>query len=76
MLNLKEIIFSITNRCNLRCKMCDIPYGEIEELSTEQWMGVIKDASRLGAQTVVFSGGEPLLREDIFELISFTKKII
>ncbi|MBU0547661.1 MAG: radical SAM protein [Candidatus Omnitrophica bacterium] len=74
MLNLKEIIFSITNRCNLRCKMCDIPYGEIEELSTEQWMGVIKDASRLGAQTVVFSGGEPLLREDIFELISFTKK--
>jgi radical SAM protein with 4Fe4S-binding SPASM domain len=72
--NLKEVIFSITNRCNLRCRMCDIPYGVVEELSTEQWKSVIKDASRLGAQTIVFSGGEPLLREDIFELISFTKK--
>lgn len=72
--NLKEVIFSITNRCNLRCRMCDIPYGVIEELTTGQWKSVIKDASRLGAQTVVFSGGEPLLREDIFELISFTKE--
>jgi len=72
--NLKEVIFSITNRCNLRCRMCDIPYGKIAELTTEQWKAVIKDASRLGAQTVVFSGGEPLLREDIFELISFTKE--
>lgn len=54
--------------------MCDIPYGKIEELSTDQWKDVIKNVSRLGAQTIVFSGGEPLLREDIFELISFTKK--
>jgi radical SAM protein with 4Fe4S-binding SPASM domain len=74
MLNLKEVIFSITNRCNLRCKMCDIPSGIVAELSTEQWEDVIKDASRLGAQTIVFSGGEPLLREDIYELIVFTRK--
>jgi radical SAM protein with 4Fe4S-binding SPASM domain len=73
MLNIKEVIFSITSRCNLRCRMCDIPYAEIEELTRQQWKDVIKDASRLGAQTVVFSGGEPLLREDIFELISFTR---
>jgi len=72
--NLKEVIFSITNRCNLRCRMCDIPCGKVEELTTDQWKIVIRDASRLGAQTVVFSGGEPLLREDIFELISFTRK--
>ncbi|MFA4988979.1 MAG: radical SAM protein [Candidatus Omnitrophota bacterium] len=72
--NLKEVIISITSRCNLKCRMCDIPSGKIDELSTSQWENVIKDACRLGAQTVVFSGGEPLLREDIFELISFTKK--
>ncbi len=74
MLNLREVIFSITNRCNLRCRMCDIPSGKIEELSTDQWKKAINDSSRLGAQTVVFSGGEPLLREDIFELIFFAKK--
>jgi MoaA/NifB/PqqE/SkfB family radical SAM enzyme len=42
--------------------MCDIPDARIDELSTKEWKSVIKDASRLGAQTVVFSGGEPLLR--------------
>lgn len=54
--------------------MCDIPYEKNEELSTAEWKKIISDASRLGAQTIVFSGGEPLFREDIFELISFTKK--
>lgn len=72
--NIKEVIFSITSRCNLRCRMCDIPSVGIEELTTEDWKTVIKDASRLGAQTVVFSGGEPLLRDDIFELIEFSRK--
>lgn len=42
-------------------------------MSTAQWKKTIKDISSLGVQTIVFSGGEPLLREDIFELISFTK---
>lgn len=72
--SLKEVIISITNRCNLRCRMCDIPGVKSGELSTDQWKAVINDASRLGAQTIVFSGGEPLLREDIFELIYFAKK--
>lgn len=74
MQSLKEVIISITNRCNLRCRMCDIPYEKKEELSTEQWKKVISGASRLGAQTIVFSGGEPLLRADICELVAFSKK--
>lgn len=70
---LKEVIISITNRCNLKCKMCDIPWEKTEEIDASRWKKVIKDASLIGIETVVFSGGEPLLREDIFELISFTK---
>lgn len=70
---LKEVIISITNRCNSFCRMCDIPKKANSELSTEQWKKTIEDAFSLGASTMVFSGGEPLLREDIFELISFTK---
>lgn len=69
----KEVIVSITNRCNSKCRMCDIPANRIDELSTLQWKEVIKDAASCGARTIVFSGGEPLLREDIFELISLTK---
>lgn len=70
----REVIISITNRCNLRCKMCDIPSNKNEELSTSCWERVIYDAASCGAGAIVFSGGEPLLREDIFELISFAKK--
>ncbi|MBU1726590.1 MAG: radical SAM protein [Candidatus Omnitrophica bacterium] len=70
MQKVKEAIFSITNRCNLSCRMCDIPENRVEELSTQRWKEIIRDASLIGAQTAVFSGGEPLLREDIFELIS------
>ncbi len=69
----KEIIISITNRCNFKCRMCDIPRNKIEELSTTQWKQVIKDVVSCGARAIVFSGGEPLLREDIFELVSFAK---
>ncbi|MEI7752705.1 MAG: radical SAM protein, partial [Candidatus Omnitrophota bacterium] len=62
---LKDLILSITNRCNLRCRMCDIPLAETEEVETRVWERVIQEAAGLGANTVVFSGGEPLLREDL-----------
>ena len=72
--NLKEGIISITNRCNLHCKMCDIPLQKHEELATYQWKEIISDFASLGAETVVFSGGEPLLRKDLLELIAFAKE--
>lgn len=71
---IKELIISITSRCNLRCKMCDIPSVRSEELETGVWKQVIRDAGRSGVSAIVFSGGEPLLREDLFDLISFTKE--
>jgi len=70
---LKEVIISITNRCNSSCRICDVPKDKLEELPTSCWEKVIKDASLVGASTIVFSGGEPLLRDDICELISYTK---
>lgn len=73
MSRLKEFIFSSTNRCNLKCKMCDIPNDTLAELTTDEVKNIIRDAYKLGFSTFVFSGGEPLLRKDIFELINFTK---
>jgi radical SAM protein with 4Fe4S-binding SPASM domain len=75
MFNLKEVIISITNRCNSRCKMCDIPIEKTEELDTPSWKHIIRDLPSCGAKTLVFSGGEPLLREDLFELLSFAKSV-
>jgi len=70
---IKEVILSLTNRCNLKCRMCDVPLEKTDELSTGEWKRVIQDAYSLGASTVVFSGGEPLLRDDIYELMVFAK---
>lgn len=72
---LKEIIISITNRCNLRCAMCQIPQIENdEEMTTEELKELISDAANFHPNSIVFSGGEPLLRKDLFELISFANK--
>lgn len=71
---LKEIIISVTNRCNLRCRMCQIPLVNNKEMTTEELKRLIEDIPNLYPETIVFSGGEPLLREDVFDLISLANK--
>lgn len=71
---LNEVIISITNSCNLRCRMCQIPLGDSTEMSTQDWKELISDAAALHPANIVFSGGEPLLRDDIFELIAYANK--
>jgi MoaA/NifB/PqqE/SkfB family radical SAM enzyme len=73
----------VTNyTCNFRCVMCDVPSrGRIlrdrglKELSTEQIKGVLKDFRALGVSGVAFTGGEPFLRKDIFDLLKYSKKL-
>jgi MoaA/NifB/PqqE/SkfB family radical SAM enzyme len=64
-------IFSITNRCNLRCKGCyaqairgDAP----DELSTERMRGIVAEADGLGISFFVIAGGEPLTRPEIVDI--------
>lgn len=55
--------------------MCQIPETQNnEEMTTEELKELISDAANLHPNNIVFSGGEPLLRKDIFELISFVNK--
>lgn len=71
----------LTRRCNLRCKMCQyITYLEgvpasvqrEGELSTEEWKNVIRQTGRYSFLT--FTGGEPLLRKDFWELLEFASE--
>ena len=66
------IFWNVTNRCNLGCKHCysnsGSDSGSKEELSTEQALSLINDLAVMGVPLILFTGGEPLLREDIFEL--------
>jgi MoaA/NifB/PqqE/SkfB family radical SAM enzyme len=71
-----------TYRCNYKCAMCDLPSkspvkeGVIgKELNTAGMLGLIDQMKALGVLGVGFTGGEPLLRDDIIELLSYTRKL-
>jgi len=66
------LLAEITYRCPLHCVFCYNPLnyaGNKNELTTEQWKEVLRQARKLGAAQLGFSGGEPLVRDDLEELI-------
>ena len=69
------VVWNITRNCNLRCVHCYNDSGtgkECRELSTTEAKGVIDDLADFGVPSVLYSGGEPLTRPDLFELIEHT----
>jgi len=65
------VIWNITQSCNLNCKHC---YASSEakkyegELSPEEGLTLIDDLAAFNVPVILFSGGEPLIREDFFDL--------
>lgn len=68
---------SVTSRCNLRCKMCDVweRADEVQELTFEEIRSVMDQCARWGVREVNLCGGEPLLRETCFDIIKHAKDI-
>lgn len=72
------VVWNMTKRCNLRCVHC-YAFAEGEdykgdELSTEEGKALIDDLAHFGVPVILFSGGEPVLREDLPELIDHAVK--
>jgi pyrroloquinoline quinone biosynthesis protein E len=66
------LLAELTYRCPLHCVFCYNPmnYAAIEnELTTAEWIKVMREARQLGAAQLGFSGGEPLMRDDLEELV-------
>jgi 12,18-didecarboxysiroheme deacetylase len=65
------VVWNVTRQCNLRCVHCysqsdaNLPRGE---LTTEEGLSLIQDLASFGSPVLLFSGGEPLLRKDLFYL--------
>lgn len=65
----------VTGRCNLKCVMCkQWRESRREELTNEDWKEIIKELKENGIKNIHFTGGEPLLREDLRDLISYSSQ--
>lgn len=67
------LLAELTYRCPLHCAFCYNPVdyaANRNELSTEQWLDVLRQGRALGAAQLGFSGGEPLLRDDLEQLVA------
>lgn len=67
------LLAELTYRCPLHCIYCSnpaTPANGTPELATADWLRVLEQARRLGVLQVHFSGGEPLLRPDLTELVA------
>jgi len=66
------VFWNLTDRCNLNCTHCYSKSGPGRttegELATAEALSVIDDLADMGVPLILFTGGEPLLREDIWEL--------
>ncbi|GAA3571249.1 pyrroloquinoline quinone biosynthesis protein PqqE [Marinobacter xestospongiae] len=67
------LLAELTYRCPLQCPYCSNPLdyaSQDQELTTEQWVSVLRQGRAMGAAQLGFSGGEPLVRQDLAELIA------
>jgi len=68
-------IWNFTNRCNLSCLHCysKSTLDEVDTLTTEQIKKTILEMKANGVKFIIFSGGEPLTRKDLFEIADFCR---
>lgn len=70
---LRTVEFALLSECNSKCIMCyasKLKRDHDKYLTVQEYRNVWEQASRLGAFSVVLSGGEPTLRKDLFDIIS------
>jgi len=69
------VVFNVTRRCNLKCLHC---YAQAtaaaapDELNHAEALALLQDLKDFGVPVVLFSGGEPLMRPDLFDLVERT----
>lgn len=72
------LLAELTYKCPLQCPYCSNPLdfaGAGAELTTQEWIDVFTQAREMGAAQLGFSGGEPLVRQDLTELIAAARDL-
>src|SRR5258708_6835592 len=72
------LIAELSYRCPLRCSYCSNPLDwakHRDELDTATWLRVFREAEDLGVVQLNLTGGEPLVRDDLEELVAFARAL-
>jgi len=72
------LLAELTYKCPLQCPYCSNPVDyakHSDEISTEDWKRVLTEARKMGAVQLGFSGGEPLTRQDLPELVKHAREL-
>ncbi len=72
------LLAELTYACPLQCPYCSNPVDYTRfnnELSTEDWKRVLSEARNIGAVQLGLSGGEPLVRQDLTEIVQYGREL-
>ena len=72
------LLIELTYSCPLQCPYCSNPLDYVNyksELTTDEWKRVLTQAREMGAVQLGFSGGEPLIRPDLAELVTHARQL-
>ena len=71
-----HVMLELTDRCNARCRHCYVSdRSAVRELSLTEYEGILTQLAAAGTLFLVFSGGEPLVRPDFFEIASLARQM-
>jgi len=68
-----NVMLSVTNRCTSNCIYCNIPSRRQRELTTKEIFGLIDQLIEMRTQRLGLWGGEPLIRDDIGQIVDYAK---
>jgi radical SAM protein with 4Fe4S-binding SPASM domain len=66
---LYSAVWNVTSKCNFTCKHCYVPPPDHRDLSFDEAKDLLNQLAELGAEELHLSGGEPLARDDLFDII-------
>lgn len=68
-------VAKITSRCNLKCEHCPWWRWDISDAGTKKWKSTLSKARKMGVIHLILEGGEPTIRKDLDEIISYAKRL-
>ena len=69
-----SVILAVISKCNFHCKYCRVVKPKKSDMSTEQILSLLDQMADAGTQRISFTGGEPLLRDDMGKIVNYAKK--